>query len=196
MNKVPFTNFHMHAANPVEKIFWGRVPVTAAMSQVYFTKDSMIQWMLHAFKYHGKQEVGTFFGKKIGESLLESNRFADISCILPVPLHKKKEKVRGYNQAAIIAQAIGSVINIPVYEHALQRCRVTETQTHKNRIERWNNISGLYKVAEPDKIHNQHILLVDDVITTGATLEACANELMQLQNTRVSFASIAYASRE
>lgn len=191
---LPFTNFHLHANNPVEKIFWGRVAITAASSHLYFTKDSLIQSLLHKLKYHGRKEIGIYFGKKMGTSFLQSNRFNRIDIIVPVPLHPKKEKLRGYNQATVIGEGISEVMHLPLV-NALERTGITETQTHKNRIERWNNISGKFLPRNPDAIVGKHILLVDDVVTTGATLESCANQLLQLEGVRVSIATVAYASR-
>ena len=193
-DQIPVTNFHLHAANPVEKIFWGRVAVTAAASYTYFTKDSMMQQLLHGLKYQGRKETGIFFGRKIGAALLDSNRFLDLRAIIPVPLHPKKEKKRGYNQAAVIAAGISEKMQLPLVTDSLLRTGASETQTHKSRVERWHNIAGLFKVSKDRELTGKHVLLVDDVITTGATLEACAAELLKTEGTRVSIVTIAYAS--
>jgi ComF family protein len=194
LDEVPVTNFHLHAANPVEKIFWGRVAVTTATSYTYFTKDSMMQLLLHGLKYQGKKETGIFFGRKIGSALLQCNRFIDIDAIIPVPLHPKKEKARGYNQATMIAEGISEKMQLPLWGSALYRTGASETQTHKTRVERWNNIAGLFSVKNGKQLEGKHVLLVDDVITTGATLEACAAALLKVKDTRVSIATLAYAS--
>ena len=194
VDEIPLTNFHLHTANPIEKIFWGRVAITAAASYSYFNKDSMMQQLLHGLKYQGKKETGIFFGKKIGTALQLSNRFRDIDIVIPVPLHPKKEKLRGYNQAALIAEGIMEKMQLPLLSGVLRRTGYSETQTHKSREERWNNIAGLFRVVHTEKIAGKHVLLVDDVITTGATLEACAGELLKVEETRVSIATIAYAS--
>lgn len=194
LDEIPVTNFHLHAANPVEKIFWGRVAITAATSHTYFTKDSMMQQLLHGLKYQGKKETGIFFGNKIGKALMQSNRFNDLDAIIPVPLHPKKEKKRGYNQAAVIAEGISEKMNLPLLLSSLQRTGISETQTHKTRVERWNNIAGLFRVNNANNIAGKHLLLVDDVITTGATLEACSGELLKVEDVRVSIVTIAYAS--
>ncbi len=193
LDEIPVTNFHLHAANPVEKIFWGRVPIAAAASYTYFTKDSLMQQLLHGLKYKGRKETGIFFGKKIGAALLESNRFMDIHAIIPVPLHPKKERKRGYNQATVIAEGISEKMQLPLITASLIRTGVSDTQTHKNRVERWHNIAGLFKISDK-RLKGKHLLLVDDVITTGATLEACAAEILKIEDTRVSIVTIAYAS--
>jgi ComF family protein len=194
LDEIPLTNFHLHAGNPVEKIFWGRVPIIAATSYTYFTKDSMMQKLLHGLKYEGKKETGIFFGRKIGSALTQSNRFGDLDAIIPVPLHPKKEYKRGYNQAEKIAEGISETTHLPVLASALQRIGLSETQTHKSRSERWNNIAGVFAVPNEVAVRGKHLLLVDDVITTGATLEACAGELLKVKDISVSIVALAYAS--
>ncbi len=195
MNKLPSTEFHMHASNPVEKIFWGRVPITHATAQFYFTKGSMIQHLMHQLKYKGNQEIGVFLGRIMGQQLRQSNRFNDIDLIIPLPLFKAKLKRRGYNQSATLAMGMGEVMKIPVNENVVERIHDTETQTKKTREERWMNIEGKFRVTIPATISEKHILLVDDVVTTGATLEACAQELLLSQNCHVSIATLCVASR-
>ena len=125
---------------------------------------------------------------------MQSNRFNDIDLIIPVPLHPKKQKRRGYNQAEMIAEGISEKMQLPLLAGALRRTGFSETQTHKSRSERWNNIAGLFRVDQTGQIAGKHLLLVDDVITTGATLEACAAELLTVEDTRVSIVTVAYAS--
>jgi len=195
LNDLPVTDFQLHAANPVEKIFWGRVPIRSASSHYYFTKNSVVQILLHGLKYQGKKEVGIFFGEKIGHAIYSCNRFAGIEGVIPVPLHRKKETLRGYNQAALICEGIQHILQVPVYTNVLERERSTETQTNKNRIQRWSNMSGKFKVKNRERISGRHLLLVDDVVTTGATLEACAKELLEIKDTTISIATVAYAFR-
>lgn len=195
MDKLPVTNFHLHGNNPVEKIFWGRLPLAVASSYLYFTKDSLIQHLLHEFKYRGNKEIGHFLGRCMGQSFVESNRFHPIQALIPLPLHPRKEKKRGYNQAAVLCDGIAEVFNIPVLKNVIARPTVTETQTHKNRIRRWQNIEGKFLLKEPSAIENRHILLIDDVVTTGATLEACGQELIQAESVTLSIATLAYTSR-
>lgn len=193
-NHLPFTGFEFHADNPIEKIFYGRVSIRKAMSLLYFTKDSSMQNLLHEFKYKGKKEIGYYFGRMMGNAMINAERFYDIDALVPLPLFASKEKRRGYNQSAIICNGIAETFKIPVLNNAVIRTTATETQTHKNRIERWQNIEGKFELRDPSSITDKHILLVDDVVTTGATIEACAAVLLQAPNTKVSIATLACAS--
>ena len=192
--KLPRTNFQLYANNPVEKIFWGRAAISSACCQYYYTKNSILQQILHDFKYNGKKQTGIFFGQIMGNALIQSERFNHIEALVPLPLFPAKEKKRGYNQAAILSEGISSVLKIPVFQNAIARTSSTETQTHKNRMERWQNMSGKFEVKDRNCLEDKHILLVDDVITTGATLDACANELLLVKGTRVSIATLAYTA--
>ena len=194
INDLPHTNFAMHANNPVEKIFWGRVPVTSAMSEFYFSKMSIIQNLIHEFKYKGNKKVGLYLGKMLGESLLNSNRY-HIDAIIPLPLFEKKEKKRGYNQAEILCTGISEIMNVPVISKNVVRIVHTETQTKKGRTERWENVEKTFFVMQPQLLEGKHLLLVDDVITTGATLEACASEILKLNNIKISIATLAMATK-
>lgn len=192
INRLPLTHFHMHANNPIEKIFWGRIPVTNAASYLYFSKDSLLQRIVHQLKYKGNKELGHFMGRKMGEALLQTNRFHDIDVLVPLPLFAARERKRGYNQAFILCQGMAGILQLPVLKNAVGRHAFSETQTHKNRIERWQNMQHKFELQQREAITGKHILLVDDVITTGATLEACARELLTAANTRVSIMTMAY----
>lgn len=193
INELPHTNFALHANNPVEKIFWGRVPVTSAMSEFYFSKASIIQNLIHEFKYRGNKKVGHYLGNLMGKSLLNSNRFM-VDAIIPIPLFQKKEMKRGYNQAEILCKGISDMLNAPVVTRNVIRIIHTETQTKKGRSERWQNVEKTFSIKEPQSLVGKHILLVDDVITTGATLEACSMEILKIPNVRLSIATLAMAS--
>lgn len=194
MSGLPVTNFLTHPDNPVEKIFWGRLKLEAASSHMYFTKGSVMQNLLHQFKYRGNRDVGIYFGKMIGEGFMKSERFRDVEALVPLPLYFKKEKKRGYNQAAVICEGMAEVMNLPLLENVIVRRRKTETQTQMNRMERWDNIEGKFELVKRSLIKNKHLLLVDDVITTGATLEACGAELLKGEGVRLSIASLAYTT--
>lgn len=191
---LPETGFEFHPENPVEKIFWGRIPIIAATAQFYFTKDSMIQHLMHLFKYKGNRELGMQLGRIMGQQLQKTDRFK-VDGLVPLPLHPAKERKRGYNQASILCQGMSEVMQVPVLESLVERPTHTETQTHKGRIERWTNMEGKFIINDPVSINNKHLLLVDDVITTGATLESCGNTLLQAGSTRLSIATLCVAAR-
>ena len=191
---LPETNFAQHANNPVEKIFWGRVPVTAAMTGFYFSKHAIIQILIHQLKYKGNKAMGVFLGNRIGLQLNESTRFNKIDALIPLPLFPDKQKRRGYNQASIIAEGISEIIDVPVWNNIITRKIYTDTQTHKGRIDRWHNVKESFSLLNEGAIQNKHVLLVDDVITTGATTEACGAVLLSAKNVQLSIAALAYAT--
>jgi ComF family protein len=194
IDAMPETNFELHPDNPVEKIFWGRLPLAGATAQFYFTKESLMQHLMHQFKYKGNKELGMQLGKIMGEQIKKSARF-EADALVPLPLFAAKEKRRGYNQAAILCEGMAEAMNLPVLDKIISRPQHTETQTKKGRIERWKNMEGKFILSDADAIKNMHLLLVDDVVTTGATLEACGNELLKAENVRLSIATLCIASR-
>jgi ComF family protein len=189
--QLPATNFFTIPDNPIEKKFYGRINIINAASAYYFTKDSLIQHLLFQLKYHYNKEVGSYFGKKMGYLLKDASRFQDIDVLIPLPLNPKKEAIRGYNQAAIICEGIATVWNKPILKMAVVRTLFTETQTHRSRIDRWENMQGAFAIANATALEGKHILLVDDIVTTGATLEACGTAILEIKNTRLSFAAVA-----
>jgi ComF family protein len=191
---MPETNFETHADNPVEKKFWGRLPVAQATAQYYFTRESLVQRLMHQFKYKGNRELGTQLGKMMGESLKNSNRFS-IDALIPLPLFPAKEKKRGFNQATVLCEGMAESLQVPVLKDVIVRSYHTDTQTKKGRIERWQNMEGKFELVKPNSISDKHIMLVDDVITTGATLEACGIELLKAKNSTVSIGALCYAER-
>lgn len=192
INRLPVTGFHLHANNPIEKIFWGRMPVTAAASYLYFSKESLLQHIVHELKYKGNKELGYFLGHKMGEALLQTHRFQDIDALVPLPLFAARQRKRGYNQASLLCKGMAAVLSLPVLERVIHRHTSSESQTNKNRINRWLNMQGKFELLQPNAISGKHILLVDDVITTGATLEACGRQLLTAANTRLSIATMAF----
>jgi ComF family protein len=194
VDAMPETNFELHANNPVEKKFWGRLPLVSATAQFYFTKESLMQHLMHQFKYKGNKELGLQFGRIMGDQLQRSNRFYP-DVLIPLPLFPAKEKRRGYNQATVLCNGISESMKIPVLDKAIIRPHHTETQTKKGRVERWKNMEGKFVLTNAEAIRNKHVLLIDDVVTTGATLEVCGNELLKAENTRLSIATLCTASR-
>jgi ComF family protein len=195
LSSLPETNFEQHAGNPVEKTFWGRLPLDKASAHLYFTKESLVQHLMHQVKYKGNKELGLQLGRIMGHALKASTRFNDIDVLVPLPLFPSKEKKRGYNQATVLCDGIAEILSIPVLNNVVTRPQHTETQTKKGRIERWKNIEGKFQLENPQKIASKHVLLVDDVITTGATLEACGNELLKAGSSKLSVATLCVASR-
>ena len=191
---LPVTDFYRQPQNPVEKIFRGRIPVQSCTSHVYFTKHSSVQNLLHQLKYKGNKDVGRLMGTMIGDGLRNSGWMNGVDAVIPLPLHSKKLKKRGYNQAEIIAQGIGDEMGVPVLTDIIVRRRNTETQTQKTRMERWWNIESKFELIKQISIVNRHVLLVDDVITTGATLESCGMELLKAEGTKLSIATFAYTT--
>jgi ComF family protein len=148
---------------------------------------------MHQFKYKGNKEVGIFLGKLMGWAMAESDRFTNVDVLIPLPLHKSKEHKRGYNQAAVLCEGVSSVLNKPVWKDVVIRPEQTETQTKKRRIERWQNMEGKFELVNSFAIENKHVLLIDDVVTTGATLEACGSELLKAKNVQLSVATLCFS---
>ena len=194
IDAMPETNFEIHPNNPVEKTFWGRLPLVGATAQFYFTKESLMQHLMHQFKYKRNKELGMQLGRIMGEQIKKSGRF-EADALVPLPLFPGKEKRRGYNQATILCDGMAEAMKIPVLDKVIVRPQHTETQTKKGRIERWKNMEGKFILSNPDAIRNKHLLLVDDVVTTGATLEACGNELLKAGGVQLSVATLCVASR-
>ncbi len=190
---LPKTRFHTCRDNPVARIFIGRVPVSEAMAFLFFHKGNTVQRLIHQLKYKGRKDIGIFLGKLYGAELYGSAFPEPPDLIVPVPLHRKKYMKRGYNQSEQFAIGLSEALHIPVNRHLLTRTRFTETQTRKNRFLRWQNVRNIFQVDRPVHWKGMHILLVDDVITTGATLEACAEALLAIPEVTISVACIATA---
>ncbi len=193
--RLPATGFENHAGNPVEKLFWGRVSLQAACSIFYFSRGSGLQSMIHHLKYLNRPDVGVFLGRRMGEALLQSGRFRNMEALVPLPLYPARQRKRGYNQAECLARGMSDVMAIPVLDSVVRRVSKTDTQTRKNRMERWQNVAGSFQVfAEAIRPYSQ-LLLVDDVVTTGATLEACGTAILGAGGIRLGIATLAYADR-
>jgi ComF family protein len=192
---LPKTNFHRQTDNPLAKIFWGRVQLQNVSSGFYFSKGSKIQHLMHQFKYKGRPEIGEYLGKLYGSELIQEKRFQEIDVIIPVPLHPKKLRKRGYNQSEKFAEGLAHAMQKELDTTTLIRTYASETQTRKARFSRWENVKEIFSITNYEKILHKHILLVDDVITTGATIEACASKLLQHEGTRVSVSSLACTLR-
>ncbi len=195
INELPHTSFENIPNNPIERMFTGRLAVVAATSGFYFSKGDLIQYLIHDLKYKGNKEAGIYLSEIMGTLMLQSNRFNNIDYLIPLPLFAEKEYKRGFNQADIICRGFSTSMNIPVLLKNIVRIRFTETQTKKHRTERWDNVHESFKVNDATVLKNKHILLVDDVITTGATLDACAQVLNNIEGIKISIATLATASK-
>lgn len=190
---LPFTDFHCFKDNRVARQFWGRIPCTFGMAMFYFRKATRVQQILHNLKYRGKPELGVLLGEMLGRRMQSGIMPTDIDLIIPVPLHRKKEKSRGYNQSLCIAEGLGSQLQLPVLSGVLLKEKATSSQTKKGRFSRYENLKSAFSIKDEGILRNKHVLLVDDVITTGATLEACALVLMAAGIKSISIAAVAYA---
>ena len=192
-DKLPRTNYQQFKENEFTQKFWGRIPLETASSLYFFEKESKAQKLIHNLKYKGKQKVGIMLGQVLGRLLKESSHYQDIDVIIPIPLHRKKERQRGFNQSDVFAQGLSEGMEIPWQRDVLIRTKYTATQTKKSRKERFENVIEAFHILNPEKIEGKHVLLVDDVLTTGATLEAGAVKILEVPNTKISFATIAFA---
>jgi len=186
------TNFSFEKNNLVEKSFFGRMPIENATALFYFLKKGKVQQLIHELKYNKQQQVGFFIGNWLGLEMLESNRFKNIDYIIPVPLHKKKLKTRGYNQVTTFGKSLSEKLNVEYDDSFLIKVSATKTQTKKIRLDRWKNVQELFVVQNEAILKNKHILLIDDIITTGATLESCCKAFDNIEGLKISIACMAY----
>lgn len=189
---LPKTDYHLDKENPINKVFWGRVNIEIAASFYHFSKGSRVQQLLHQLKYKGGEEVGEVIGLHYGFELKTSEYFKNVDYIIPIPLHKNKLKKRGYNQSESLARGLSKSMKVPVNITDLFRKVDSSTQTKKTRYKRWENVGEIFGVIENHNLKDKTILLVDDVVTTGATIEASAQVLIK-QNCKVLVATIACA---
>lgn len=192
---LPYTGFEAHADNPVRHLFTGRLHLEQAYSLLYFSKESITQAVIHRFKYQGEQELARYMGRLMAQRMLQHPHWQQVDALVPLPLNKRKLKQRGYNQAQLLAEGMSQVMHVPVHNTAVLRTRYTETQTRKTRLQRWLNVEHVFDIEKEHQLHGQHVILVDDVITTGATMDAMGAVLQRVPDLRLSLASLAYASR-
>lgn len=192
--KLPKTNFHLDNKNPLHNLFFEPLHFKSIAAYYFYKKGDKVQQLIHALKYKSAPEIGIEIGKQYGYEIKNSTTI-DYDIIVPVPLHPKKMKIRGYNQSEVFAKGLSESIGIVVDNDCLQRTKFTETQTKKSKYERWQNVSSKFVVGEPEKYEGKHIVIVDDVITTGATIEACAMPMLEIKNVKLSVLSIACAQK-
>lgn len=190
---LPRTNYHLRIDNPVERAFWGKIPLVRATSYFFYQKGSPYCHILHQLKYQGRKDVGEAMGRMMAAELKVSGFFDGVDVLLPVPLHPAKERRRGYNQSACLAQGISAVTGIPVDTVSVARVVDTVSQTSKSSLQRWNNVEGIFVLRDAAAFRNRHVLIIDDVLTTGATTTACADALEGVEGLRVSVLTLAMA---
>lgn len=195
LKKLPRTMYHVWDDNPMVKEFWGKFPVEKAAAWFFYTHGSPYAHMIHLFKYHGRKKLAFELGRLMTAEIQPSGFFEGINCIVPVPLHKDKEKLRGYNQSEWISYGIAAATGIRVINDAVERTRPTMTQTKKSARERFKNMKGVFVAKDNDALIGKHILLVDDVMTTSATLTACADALREVKGIRFSILTLALSSQ-
>ena len=193
LHQTPKTDCFLQKENMVSKRFWGRVKLENAAALFQFKKQGNAQKLIHPLKYEGGKTIGVFLGKQIAYAIRDSKFFEGIDLIMPVPLHPKKEKIRGYNQSKYIVKGVNEVLQLEENFKSLIRIENTDSQVRKKRFSRWENMMNSFALKESQKLKNKHILLVDDVITTGSTLEACAQKLLEVEDVKVSIVTIAVA---
>lgn len=190
---LPKTGYELHEENPLARMFYGRVRLKAVTACFFFSKDGKVQHLIHELKYKGNSDVGFFLGQEIGKSIKKAPLFQGLDYLIPVPLHPKRERERGYNQSKMIAVGISEATGILVGEKYLLRSVNTATQTHKSKEERWQNVKDIFELQHAEQLEGKYVLLIDDVLTTGATLEACALKLSTVPGISISCATAACA---
>lgn len=190
---LPITNFHFDDPEAVKKVLYGRVNLENATALLHFSKKGIVQQILHNLKYRGHEDIGPFFGKWFGAELSTVEAYNDIDVVIPVPLYKTKLRKRGYNQVAKFGQEIAKALNATYNDSVLIKTKSSKTQVFKGRLMRWNDDGALFEISENKSLEGKHILLVDDIITTGATVEACASVLLKINNIKLSLATMAIA---
>ncbi|MFN0031418.1 MAG: ComF family protein [Flavobacteriales bacterium] len=189
--QLPRTRMHDEADNRIEKLFWGRADIQAATALLKMPKKGIAHHLIHELKYNNNETVGSKLGTMLGHELKASHRMNQFDCVIPVPLHPRKKSMRGYNQCDSIADGVAKALKTEVSKDNLVRQVFNNSQTRRKRYERWENVNSIFKVKHPDELKNKHVLLVDDVITTGSTIEACAMELTKIEGLKLSVATLA-----
>lgn len=191
LHDLPVTRYHLDNENPVKKVFYGRVKIEKATSLLHFRKKSGVQHLIHDLKYRGHREIGTYLGKWLGEELSLIPEYLEIDAVIPVPLHKSRLKERGYNQVEDFGKEIARSLQAEYRDDILLKISSTQTQTFKDRLSRWGKLEETLIIKNAESVTNRHILIVDDLVTTGSTIEACAHKLFEIPNIKMSVATMA-----
>lgn len=190
---MPRTHYHLHEDNPVERMFWGKMPLERGTSFFFYHKGSGFRQILHLLKYGERQDLGEIMGRYMAAELSASGFFSGVDVIVPVPLHPRRQKMRGYNQSECIARGVSTVTGIPMDIVSVVRTKHTETQTRKSSHDRWENVNGIFSLRRAEAFAGKHILIIDDVLTTGATTTACADAFDGVEGVRISVLTLAVA---
>ena len=192
MHHLPGARFANDRDNPAAQVFWGRVPVKMCITAFLYNKGNAVQKLIQGFKYRGEKQIGVFLGEVLGREFLSRQEVDEIDLIIPVPLHPRKQKKRGFNQSEVIAKGVSRIINAELHSTNLYRKTFSSTQTRKTKYQRWQNVENIFALKNPNSIKGKHILLIDDVITTGATIEACAQCLLLVEGVSLSVGAVAF----
>ena len=192
---LPHSNYHLSPANEINLLFAGRVPLIHALCIFNFEKSGRVQKLIHALKYQNQMGLGIWLGNYYANLLKVNSILEDVDLLIPIPLHKKKLKQRGYNQSECFAKGLSEVFERPMLNNCILRLSETSTQTKKKKFERWQNVEGVFKINNPSILENKHVLLVDDVITTGATIDAAWQTIKDIEGIKISVISIAFAAK-
>ncbi len=191
---LPRTEYHLNPyENEMAKLFWAQIPIERATAFFYYEGHSQVSNILYALKYGNHPEIGIVMGRMLGREIVGSGFFEDIDIIIPIPLAHKRRRQRGYNQSLMIAKGISEITQIPINNKIVNRLSFSESQTHKDRWGRSENVKGVFLLEDGDVIRNKHILIVDDVVTTGATVISCSKELMKAESVKISVISLGFA---
>lgn len=191
LHALPIADHYLESENPVEKIFYGRIPVENATALLLFEKKGVVQKLIHNLKYRGHREIGNFLGAWLGTDLKDIPAWQEIDLVIPVPLHKQKLRKRGFNQVADFGQELAKALEVQYRDDVLLKVTATQTQTIKKRFARWGSFDETFVLQHEKSLEGKHILLADDLVTTGATLEACAHKLLQVPGVKISIATMA-----
>ncbi|WP_108804792.1 ComF family protein [Aquimarina sp. Aq107] len=190
-HKLPLGNFHKVNAKKIEKVFYGRAKIENATSLLLFEKDSLVQNLIHNLKYRGREEIGKELGVWLGQELSQSSVYQNIDTVIPVPLHPKRLRERGFNQVEKFGQEIAEKLNAEYVDFVLKKNSYNKKQSKNSRLTRWINTSETFGIQNESLLANKHILIVDDIVTTGATLEACIQALKSIPGIKISIATMA-----
>lgn len=185
--ELPYIKNNENDQDKLNQLFWGRQEVQHIFSLFNYQKGNQVQELLHLIKYHKRTQLAKYLGSQLGQTIIEK----ELDVIIPVPLHKKKLKSRGFNQSSLISKGIAKSIKLPIQEKLIKRVVHNPTQTSVDKFDRWSNVKDIFAIPNPEKLINKHVLLVDDVLTTGATIEACVKQFLQIENCKVSVATLA-----